>query len=312
MPKKCGCAQGICSCKFQNSSDVTWSGSGTKSDPFLATAKPLLIADDTATLALDLQEGDDVLTLSAQPLIAAYVDVFTSDDTWVKPTGVTFARVLMIAGGGGGASGSFNSATAGGGGGDAGQVVNFMLAGGGIPASAAIEVGQGGLGGAAPVAGTGAAGSDGGHTKFDDRLVRGGVGGQPLGLAGNHLSQGNPPGQWAVDWDATWTPAHYYLAPGAGGCGGGNTFDPQPGGYSQPGQGSRFPSNTGGGAVGEDGRDEPVTKMGGGGGGGDTAETGGDGGLYGGGGGGGGTRGSSSSPGAGGKGANGILVVVSW
>lgn len=313
---KCGCAQGSCSCKFDDSGDVTWSGSGVKSDPFLATPKPLLIVDSTPTLALELDVGDDTMTLSAQPLIPVYVQEFTSDGTWTKPAGVTFARVMMIGGGGGGASGRSGGGTnsAGGGAGDAGQVVNFMLVGGAIPSSAAVTVGNGGLGGASVINGTGNAGGNGGSSGFDARLVRGGVGGQPLGLAGDHLAAGNPPGQFAVDALDIWIASHPYLAPGAGTPGGQPAWDAEYAGFSLPGQGSDWASGDYRmAAPGQDGYDELVTKMGGGGGGGDRGEAGGNGGLYGGGGGGGGYESSSSLPsGAGGSGAKGLVRVIAW
>lgn len=316
---KCGCAHGGCFCEFEDSTDVTWEGSGLKSDPFRAVPRPLIVADDTPTLALTLEIGDTEATLTAQPITAGYVDVFTSDGTWVKPAGITFARVMMIGGGGGGGAGSSEISTAlrlGGGGGDAGQVAILNLTGSSIPSSAAVDIGQGGLGGIATANAPGAAGSNGGSTSFGSSLVRGGVGGAVLGQAGNHLSAGNPQGQFAVDYDADWNPAHYYLAPGAGGVGESIDFPARVGGYSHPGMGSRFPGNTGGGDIGEDGRDEPVTKMGGGGGGGAASENGGNGGLYGGGGGGGGTGIRSkfgiTVGGNGGNGAPGYVVVISW
>jgi hypothetical protein len=313
---RCGCAQGACFCHFEDTDTVGWTGSGTNSDPATATAKPLLIADDTSTLALDLLVSGSTGTLSAQPIINGHHHVFTADGTWNKPAGVTFARVMMIGGGGGGASGRSGggSASLGGGGGDAGQVAIFMLTGAEIPASAAVVIGQGGNGGAPEINGNGNVGAAGGNTEFDTRLVRGGAGGRALGLAPTHLAPGMPPGQFAVDYDADWDPAHYYLAPGAGGAGEGFSWSAHPGGYSHPGQGSRYPGDTGGGtAGGGNGRDEPVTKMGGGGGGGAAGADGGNGGLYGGGGGGGGYVSSSAlASGAGGDGADGILVVISW
>lgn len=312
---KCGCASGACSCKFEDSTDVEWSGSGIKSDPFVATPVPLVFADDTSTLALTLDVSDNVATLSAQPLLSSNVQTFTADGTWTKPGGVTFVRVTMISGGGGGAAGSTTGSQSGGGGGDAGQVANFTLIGVEIPASAAVVVGQGGAGGAT-TSSVGLAGDAGGDTEFGAHQVRGGVGGAPLSLAGTHLAAGNPPGQQAEDHSAAWNPAHYYLAPGAGGIGQGTSTAARPGGYSHPGQGSRFPGDTGGGAINGNGRNEPVTKMGGGGGGGAIGEDGGNGGNYGGGGGGGGggTFGPTgpTAPGVGGNGADGYVQVISW
>lgn len=314
---KCGCTQGACFCVFEDSDSVTWTGTGSVSDPFTATPKDLLTVGDTSTLALDLDVAGDTAILTAQPIIGAHVDVFLADGTWTKPVGVTFARVLMVGAGGGGASGQVGSTSTvkGGGPGDGAGVAIITLVDTEIPATAAIVIGQGGAGGLAATTGNGNAGAAGGATEFDTFLVQGGSGGQPLGLAGSHLARGVPPGQQAVDWTVPFTEAHYYLAPGAGGGGEGRAYQPWAGGYSHPGQGSRFPSDTGGGtAGGGDGRDEPTTKMGGGGGGGGQGTAGGDGGLYGGGGGGGGYALAADHvpSGAGGNGADGICVVVSW
>jgi hypothetical protein len=315
MSKKCGCSAGAaCFCRFGDSPSVTISGSGTVSDPFIATPRPLITVGDSPSLILSLDIVDDTASLTAQPIIGATVDIITASGFWVKPPGVTFARVMMIGAGGGGASGQSGggSSALGGAGGDAGQVANFILVDTEIPGVATVVIGAGGAGGASVTNSTGNDGAAGGDTKFDARLVRGGAGGQKLGVAPSHLAAGDPPGQFAVNYDQVFTQAHYYLAPGAGGAGECYTTDPIAGGYSHPGQGSRFPDDTGGGAPGQDGRSELVTKMGGGGGGGFSGFHGGNGGLYGGGGGGGGFATSGQPSGAGGNGANGICVVVSW
>lgn len=313
---KCGCAGSACFCVFADSDTVTVTGVGSASEPFVASAKSLLTVGDTSTLDLDLEIAENTATLTAQPLLGANVAVFTADGTWNKPAGVKFARVMMIGGGGGGASGQVKSGNAalGGGGGDSGQVVNFALYDTEIPISAAVVIGQGGVGGAAVDTGVGNNGLAGGDTSFDVRSVRGGAGGRTLGLAPVHLLPlGSVHGQWAVAWNEVFTAAHYWLAPGAGGVGEGYQYGAQPGGYSHAAQGSRFPGNTGGGtAGGGHGRNEPVSKMGGGGGGGAVGTAGGNGGLYGAGGGGGGYQLPGNLSGAGGNGSNGICVVISW
>jgi hypothetical protein len=311
---KCGCAQGACFCRFANTSSAEVTGTGSDSDPFVATPKPLIIADDTSTLALTLNYTDEDAILGAQVVIGANFDVFTADGTWFKPVGVKFARVVMIGAGGAGASGDSNGSSGanGGGGGDAGQVLNLTLMDTDIPASAPITIGVGGTGGAAVTNAVGVDGTAGTDTHFGTYLVRGGAGGRSGGLAPVHLGPGLPPGQFAVDFDEVFTRAHYYLAPGAGGCGESYSWVAQAGGYSHPGQGSRYPDDVSGGDVGEDGRDEPVMKMGGGGGGGPQGFHGGNGGLYGGGGGGGGYNVLGSASGAGGNGADGLVVVISW
>lgn len=318
MVRRCGCANDICSCHFANSDTVQWQGSGSPEDPFTASAISLLRVLDTPTLDLELSISDMVATLSAYP-ISGSVDyqVFTANGTWNAPVGVSVCRVMLVGGGGGGQSGGKRLLWAGNGGqgGNAGQVAIFTLTGSDIPGSASIVVGAGGAGGAALGSATstytpGNPGADGGDTSFDTLLAPGGLGGGQPGPQ----RPGMPPGQSSVVPTQPFTNQHYYLAPGAGGRGVASNpaNGPDRGGYSHPGQGSRYPADVGGGDLGQAGRDEPVTLMGGGGGGGDVSGAGGSGGLYGGGGGGGGFSTDGSSDNAGGDGAQGVCVVISW
>lgn len=318
---KCGCAAGSCQCRFADSASVDITGSGSVSDPYTATPRPLLTVNDSPTLALTLDVTDDTASLSAQPLLGADVQVFTSDGFWVKPAGVTFARILLIGGGGGGASGKSttsgpSTSSHGGSGGDAGQVMSTVLVDTEIPAAATVTIGQGGNGGVPVTNSFGFPGNDGGDTSFDIYTAPGGAGGGINGNSPSHGPEGMPPGQFASGEGAFWSPTWYYLAPGAGGHGESNVYSPTPGGYSHPAQGRRYPDDVGGGEVGGDGRDEPITKMGSGGGGGPGDPSGGfhggNGGLYGGGGGGGGYAAYNNPSGAGGDGAPGVCVVVSW
>jgi hypothetical protein len=314
--KKCSCSDGGCFCKFEDSDTVAVTGSGSVDDPFVVAAKSLLIADDTATLDLELEISEDEAVLTAQPIIGAVVSVFTDDGTWNKPAGTQFARVLMCGGGGGGASGQNKTSGARGGwAGDAGQMAVFTITGADIPASAAVVIGQGGTGGAGVTANQpGHEGLTGGTTSFGPRVVPGGRGGRTVDFPDHTVPRGEPPGQWAAaNLSDIFVPAWYYLAPGAGGRGEGVETNADPGGYSHPAMGSRLPDSNGGGAAGGGhGSDELVTKCGSGGGGGAAEGAGGNGGLYGGGGGGGGYATPGGTSGAGGNGAPGVLMVVSW
>lgn len=313
---KCGCSQqGLCTCHFEDTSTVEWSGTGSTSLPFAGTAVPLVQGGETSTLSVNVEVAGDEMIISANPASEITASVFTADGSWSAPVGASFVRILMIGGGGGGASGRSSSvATAkGGGGGDAGGVVAITGPASAFPGVIAVTIGQGGSGGAGVVNGIGNNGTAGGSTSFGTRVVPGGAGGRTEGQAPVHLAAGMPPGQRAVAWDEVFTAAHPYLAPGAGGVGEGAQYSASPGGYSLPGQGERYPANTGGGPVSGHGRDEPVMKMGGGGGGGLEQQAGGNGGLYGGGGGGGGFSSNAAvSSGAGGAGADGLVVVVAW
>jgi hypothetical protein len=96
--------------------------------------------------------------------------VFTTDDTWTVPAGVTSVKVLVVAGGGGG--GGFGGFTNGAGGGGAGGVIyddDYTV----IPAAdITVTVGAGGAGGSA------SRGANGGDSAFDALTTTGGGGGE--------------------------------------------------------------------------------------------------------------------------------------
>lgn len=86
---------------------------------------------------------------------APQFDVFTANGTWTKPDGAKKVRVVLIAGGQGGASGRRGAAgtvRCGGGGGAGGGLTQVELDPADLPAQVPVTVGAGGTGGAAVTA----------------------------------------------------------------------------------------------------------------------------------------------------------------
>jgi len=280
--------------------------------------------------------------------IATDVQIFYSSGTWTKPAGAKSVDVLCIAGGGGGGSGRVNAGTNGGGGGAGGGIYNRS----GLPASVlgateSVTVGAGGTGGAS-VNGPNAQGQNGvtgGNSSFGTTTPfvfaggggggtgsAGGAGGSPNGRSvfiGGYAGGG---GSAAAGGAAA---SGSILGAGGGGGGGGcnttGTFFIGGNGFpsfaSVPtGGGQSIGGQTAGSAGGSGHSLNSVIHAGGGGAGGAGNATGnggagGNGGLYGGGGGGGGccgwypgsgTPAQTYSSGAGGTGANGIVIVTTY
>lgn len=126
-------------------------------------------------LPVDLDGAADgfVLTVQndqvvAKPATGVQVDVFTSSGTWTKPAGAKSVQILLIGGGGGGDSGTVSiiaTSAPGGDGGGGGSVFLAEVPADALPASCAIVVGAGGVGGARSTSGRNA-GTAGGETRF--------------------------------------------------------------------------------------------------------------------------------------------------
>lgn len=174
---------------------VPSSGSGSPSlnvnGPFTAAAGGILPVRSTAASQADWPAnpypGQHVFSIpdglhfwngsAWQAAGAPTIQVFTSNGTWVKPTGVKAVRVRVQAGGGAGggsASTAAGQASLGGGGG-AGEFREGIFAAGALAATVAVSVGTGGTGVSAATGGGGGASGFGSHI-----TASGGSGGPTL------------------------------------------------------------------------------------------------------------------------------------
>ncbi len=286
------------------------------------------------TSVIDDSMIEDMRESAASPLVAAAdVQVFTSSDTWIKPSATSYREVYVacIAGGGGGGSGrkgAVSSDRGGGGGGGGGGYSEATLPLSELADSETVTVGAGGPGAADVTANStnGSAGTAGGNSSFGDHVTAfggaaggggstsagaggaGGVGVHSGGDGGNGLHSGT-----AEAGDAS--------AGAAGGGGGGGGIPTSNSGRSGGAGGATLrPSRVGGaGGVGSAGSPgngnaggdlRPLCGSGGGGAASGFASNGG-GGLFGGGGGGGGAGlNSVANGGGGGDGGDGVVVVI--
>lgn len=125
---------------------------------------------------------------------AAVTQIFTSSDTWVKPTGLSpsaIVRVEMWSGGGGGGRNTSSSDSGGGGGGGGGYaVVHFLAAD--LPATVVVTVGAGGAGATSVV------GGNGGASSFGTSLTVFGGGGGSSNVGGTGGGLNTSPGGFVV------------------------------------------------------------------------------------------------------------------
>lgn len=281
--------------------------------------------------------------VASPPPSSAKVDVFTASGTWTKPAGAKAISVLLIGGGGGGGAGrrgASNSVRYGGGGGGAGGVIRQLLPASMLTSSCAVVVGSGGFG-ASPASvdsSNGSAGSSGASTtmQIGGMILQAGYGsGGPGGGTSAAVTTngvGNVPNSEITTTSAV---AGGYpslsngdvAAASVGGQGGGIRSSDNAVGNGGPGgkpSGISLARANGGrwdplGLDGENGADmSALLEPGGGGGGGASGDVGvaggkgGDGGKYGGGGGGGGAGTNGYLSGAGGNGAPGVAVIITF
>lgn len=104
---------------------------------------------------------------------------YISDDTYIPPSNLLYARVICVgAGGGGGAGRGSAGQMLGSSGGGGGSLASLVLTKNEIGSSQTITIGQGGLGGSTIIVNGGADGISGGTTSFGSLVVAvGGEGG---------------------------------------------------------------------------------------------------------------------------------------
>ncbi len=306
------------------------------------------LSTDNLTADRNIEYPDKSGTISVNPEVD--IQVFTSDGTWTKPAGAKSVHVQLIGGGGGGGSGRKGAVGAircGGGGGGNGGTAFMTFNASVLGSTETVTVGTGGAGGASRTVNNsnGLAGTAGQTTFFGNWLRAGrgsgGNGGTGANGTGGFSGQtfpygtaGSSGGSASTSGGIGSTVAISNFAPGSGGGGGGITSansasqggrgqaigDDSEGansGYGIGIDGGTFgAANTNGGNGNASPTNTIIGGSGGGGGGGSTttnAGNGGNGALYGAGGGGGGASTNDvGNSGAGGSGANGICIVVTY
>lgn len=284
--------------------------------------------------------------------VQTFGDASTSGSfTWTKPTGAKYLEIWLFGGGGGGGSGAVQATTsgrAGGGGGSGGSYLFASIGADAVPSSVTVTVGAKGTGGASrTTAGSGNNGTAGGSTTFGSifRAFGGsfGSGGTTTnGFAGtfygsqafHYVSTTGSGGNGTLTSGSSAGNLSTFSVPSGGGGGAGaaassvvNANGGNGGTFSNGGLYAGLPSNIAGGSPGTstgtqatNGADSPsafFSRAGTGGGGGFyrsnfAGGTAGNGGWPGGGGGGGGASNDGFNSGAGGNGANGFAVIITY
>lgn len=153
-----------------------------------------ILANQIVTVVYD---GTNFQVVSKTPSTSSSSNVYTANDTWTKPSGATFVKVVVIGagGGGGGAAGySAGNRRQGGSAAAGGSTVEKIFRASDLSSTVAITVGAGGAGGAGGSSANGSNGSIGGNSSFGTYAVAYGGG---LGGGGTNLNQINVGGSGA-------------------------------------------------------------------------------------------------------------------
>ena len=302
-----------------------------------------------SNITLTYNDGANTLTIAATGGSAnCEIKVYTSSDTWSKPTNCKSVKAILVGAGGGGGSGRRGAASTtrgGGGGGGGGGLAIWEISADELSSSESVTVGAGGAGGAVVTVDdtNGNIGAAGGSTDFGNYRASGGGGGG-AGIAGNAAGGTGASRQYTIG--AVNIPSNQNGGTGSGdslGTDPGNTntvLSPRPGGgggsisstntFVQGRNGGSFKLSTNGVQVtvvngasrstaeGANGGGSTArvswcgSGAGGGYGGNTQAATRGGHGILGAGGGGGGGSTNGYDSGAGGNGGNGIAVIISF
>ena len=270
--------------------------------------------------------------LSSKPVDTQIFSTAGGSTSWQKPNGAKLVTIQLLGGGGGGGSGRKDSTggvdRSGGAGGGGGGYLHVCVPAAALPDTVFVSVGAGGDGGGAQT-GTpadGNSGSQGGSTIFGNFIALGGAGGaggsttsRTGGLGTLSANNGGIGSVSSGGAGLPTTTASSFSPGGAGGAGGGGVNSSGTAGGGNGGGRSSILGLPGGGA-GNNGNDNTnaingIFAVGSGGGGGaasvsGTAASGGNGGFPSSGGGGGGATQNGPASGAGGRGGDGIAVII--